>query len=60
MSHFCEYDANTNGGLDIEQCGEPAVAKWRGNWYCEDLLESMEAHAELMEALRPHVTSTAP
>jgi hypothetical protein len=52
VSHFCEYDAHTDGRLGIEPCGEPAVAKWRGKWYCEDHLESMEAHAELIEGLK--------
>ena len=50
--HFCEYDGGLRAhGLDVEPCGEPAVAKWRGKWYCDDHLESMEAHAELMDAL---------
>ena len=52
MSYFCEYDAHTNGRLGIEPCGEPAVAKWRGKWYCDDHLDSMEAHAGLMDELK--------
>jgi len=51
VNHFCEYDGHTNGRLGIEPCGQPAVARWRGKWYCDDHLESMEAHAELMDSL---------
>jgi hypothetical protein len=47
VSHFCEYDAHTNGRLGIEPCGEPAV----GEWYCYDHLGSTEAQAGLMNAL---------
>lgn len=50
MSHFCEFDAHTNGMLS--PCGLPAVAKWRGKWYCEPHLESMEARAGLMDDLK--------
>jgi hypothetical protein len=52
VSHFCEYDGHTNGRFGIEPCGEPAVAKWRGKWYCDDHLDSMEAHTGLMDALK--------
>ena len=52
MSHFCEYDAHTNSWLGIEPCEEPAVARWRGKWYCDDYVDFMEAHAELMDALK--------
>ena len=49
--HYCEYDAQTNGRIDIEPCGARATAKWRGKWYCDDPLESMEAHAGLTDPL---------
>jgi hypothetical protein len=49
--HYCEYNAHTNGRLDIEPCGVPATGKWRGKWYCDDHPESMEGHAGLMHAL---------
>jgi hypothetical protein len=52
VNHFCEYDAYTNGSLDIEQCGEPAVGKWWDKRYCDDHLDSMEAYAGLMDALK--------
>jgi hypothetical protein len=51
MSHFCEFDVHTNGKLGLPECGAPAVAKRRGKWYCDDHLESMEAHAGLMDVL---------
>jgi len=52
VNHFCEYDEHTNGRLGIAPCDEPAAAKWRGKWYCDDHLDSMEAHAGLIEALK--------
>ena len=52
MNHFCEYDAHTNGSLGIETCGDPAVANWQGKWQCDDHLDSMQAHAGLMVALK--------
>ena len=40
--HYCEFDAYTNGRFGIEPCGAPATAKWRGKWYSDDHMESME------------------
>ena len=50
--HYCEFDGYTNGMLDLEPCGAPASVKIEGRWYCEDHADSMEAYAELAEALR--------
>jgi hypothetical protein len=50
--HFCEFDAyGMATAAGMEPCGEPAVAKWRGKWLCEDHLESMEAAYELADVL---------
>lgn len=50
--HFSEYDGGLSGhGLEIEPCGAPATGKFRGRWFCEDYLETMESNAELTDAL---------
>jgi hypothetical protein len=52
IRHFCEYDGGLRAhGLNIEQCGAPATGKFRGQWFCEDHLDTMESTAELAHAL---------
>jgi hypothetical protein len=50
MQHYCEF-GHTNGMLGIEPCGARATGKFRGRWFCEDHLETMESNAELTDAL---------